>query len=326
VRSEATDIRNITVADEGRLLLPASEVRVTGDLYVESSAEIVAHETTIVFDGDQILEGNVKAKRVVMRGGVKRIRNRSLQTTETRPAKPGEAQMIVEAGATLIIENGGTWVTPNSHGFQVAGHLVIDGGEFGCTFTNGNGTDHGEKSWLPGSSLTVHAGKFIGRGDADFGPAVVTINGGAIEIEDDIWSTGSVFTMNGGTIRNATRGGMFLLTGTVSLHGGKMTVYQNSLRSLRIHPDAAVFSSGGVVTLNGSPASANDGGVYVGNSATLPDLVINTSTQIHKDSLENGYLSVAGDLTIAKGKVFNAKGFQVISNFVQTSKNGVFVP
>jgi hypothetical protein len=322
--AQPSSYEDVTVTAGGTLSLPNGEVNVSGDW--TNHGTVYAGASTLVFDGaDQTLDGTLEAKKVVLRGGTKRIRG-SFGTSGSENAEPGKASLYVEAGTTLIIEEGGKWNTPNPYGFQVAGNIVIDGGEFHCRFSNGNGTDRGEESWLPGSTLTINSGKFVGDGDADFSGASITINDGALEINDDIWSTGDTLTMLGGSMRNTTGGGMFYVTGTVSVRSGNLQVYQNSGRSLRIAKDASVYCTGGEISINGSPASGEDGGIYLGNSATLPDLVINADTKIHKDSIEGAYLSVAGTMSIAKGHSFNAAGRQVISNFTPSEETGAFIP
>jgi hypothetical protein len=321
---QPTSYADVTVTAGGTLTLPTGEISVDGDW--ANNGTVHASGTSVVFDGDnQTLEGNLTAKKVVLRGGTKRIRG-NFSTNGSENADPGKAGLYVEAGTTLIIETGGKWTTPNPYGFQIAGNLVIDGGEFHCRFSNGNGTDRGEESWLAGSTLTINSGKFVGNGDADFSGATITIHNGSLDINDDIWSTGDALSIFGGSMRNTTGGGMFYMTGTVSVRDGKLQVFQNSGRSLRIAKDASVYCTGGEISINGSAATDADGGIYLGNSATLPDLVINADTKIHKDSVENAYLSVAGDMSIAKGRKFQAMGRQVISNFTPGDESGEFIP
>lgn len=325
--SEGSTTRNygdVRVVQGGTLTLPSGEVSISGNLSNEGT--INAGDSTLIFDGaDQTLEGKATAGKIVLRGGTKRLKG-TFGTTNTGNADPGKAGLYVEAGTTLIVETGGKWTTPNPYGFQIAGNLVIDGGEFHCRFSNGNGTDRGEESWLDGSTLTIHAGKFVGNGDADFSGATITIHDGALEINDDIWSTGDSLTIHGGSMRNTTGGGMFAMTGTVQVHGGKLQVYQNSYRSLRVGRETSVYCTGGEISINGRAATGDSGGILLYSSATLPDLKINASTRIHKDTPETAYLSVNGDMQIAKGKRFEAHGYQVIANFVQTPESGEFVP
>ena len=325
--TETTNTRSygdVRVVAGGTLTLPGGEVSIGGNFNNEGT--VSANDTTLVFDGsDQTLEGKATAEKIILRGGTKRLKG-SFTTTNSGNADPGKAGLYVEAGTTLIIEQGGKWTTPNPYGFQIAGNLVIDGGEFHCRFSNGNGTDRGEESWLEGSTLTIYAGKFVGNGDADFSGASITIHDGSLEINDDIWSTGDSLTMHGGSMRNTTGGGMFAMTGTVQVHDGKLQVYQNSYRSLRVGKETSVYCTGGEISINGRAATGDEGGILLLSSATLPDLTINASTRIHKNTPETAYLSVAGDMQIAKGKRFEAHGYQVINNFVQTPDSGEFVP
>jgi len=322
--SQPASYEDVTVTTGGTLTLATGEVSVSGDFRNDGTVHATA--TTLVFDGaDQTLSGAVTAKKVVLRGGTKRIRG-SFGTTHGGDAQPGQAGLYVEAGTTLIIEKDGKWTTPNPYGFQIAGNLVIDGGEFHCRFSNGNGTDRGEESWLPGSTLTINSGRFVGGGDADFSGATINIYDGALEINDDIWNTGDTLNIFGGSMRNTTGGGMFHMTGTVNVRGGKLQVYQNSGRSLRVGKDAAVYCTGGEISINGSNAAGEGSGILLLNSATLPDLVINADTTIHKDSTEGVYLSVSGNMSIAKGRTFNAAGRQVICNFTPGDESGQFIP
>jgi hypothetical protein len=317
-------LRDINVGQQGTLKLPQGEVKVDGDLI--NQGKIEAAKTTLVFDGgDQSIEGNIKAGKVILRGGTKRIRKGTFSTASTGNAQPGKAQLYVEKGATLVIEEGGKWLTPNAYGFQIAGTLVIDGGEFHCRFTNGNGTDRGEESWLPGSELTIYKGKFVGNGDADFSGATITIHDGALEINDDIWSTGDALNIYGGSMRNTTGGGMFYMTGNVNITGGSVQVYQNSSRSLRVHSKASVFCSGGEISINGR-ASGGGGGIVLYSSATLNNLKVNTSTQISTNSAAGAFLSIGRDFEIAKGQRFNANGYQVIAAIPSGDNQGEFVP
>ncbi|MBZ0137402.1 MAG: hypothetical protein K8I27_13630 [Planctomycetes bacterium] len=323
-----TDLNNFRDLEiGGTLTLGGGEVSISGNVSIDKAGKLDASRATLVFDGaDQTLEGELSAKKVILRGGTKRIRAGTWGTNGNQNAEPGKAGLYVEAGTTLIIEAGGKWTTPNPYGFQIAGNLVIDGGEFVCRFSNGNGTDRGEKSWLEGSTLTIYSGKFVGNGDADFSGATITIHDGSLEINDDIWSTGDALTIHGGSMRNTTGGGMFAMTGTVQVHGGKLQVYQNSSRSLRVGKETSLYCTGGEISINGRAATGDSGGILLQSSATLPDLVINASTRIHKDTPETAYLSVNGDMQIAKGQKFEAHGRQVISNFVQTPESGEFVP
>lgn len=318
-------LHSVEVASGARLTLPAGEVNVDGDW--TNQGTVVATGTTLVFDGvDQTISGTTTAKKIILRGGTKRIRGGTFSSSGNQNAEPGNAGLYVEAGTTLIIEEGGKWNTPNPYGFQIAGSLVIDGGEFNCRFSNGNGTDRGEDSWLPGSQLTIYKGKFVGSGDADFSGATITIHDGALEINDDIWGTGEVLNIYGGSMRNATRGGMFLMTGAVSITGGQLQVYQNSSRSLRIHAEASVYCTGGEISINGQATRSTSGGIMLGSSMTVGNLKINTSTRISSDSTEGAYLSVGGDFEIAKGQKFEAAGHQIIAIIPTGDDQGEFIP
>ncbi|MCA8911659.1 MAG: hypothetical protein KDB82_08130 [Planctomycetes bacterium] len=319
-----SSLHGISVAQGGTLKLQQGEVSIDGDLI--NQGKLDAAKTTLVLDGgDQSIEGNITAGKVILRGGTKRIRKGTFGTGSSANADPGKAQLYVEKGTTLVIEEGGKWTTPNAYGFQIAGSLVIDGGEFQCRFTNGNGTDRGEESWLPGSELTIYKGKFVGNGDADFSGATITIHDGALEINDDIWSTGDALNMYGGSMRNTKGGGMFCLTGTVNISDGKLQVYQNSSRSLNVYKDTSVFCSGGEISINGNPAGGG-GGIVLYSSATLNNLKVNTSTQISTNSKAGTFLSISRDFEIAKGQRFNANGYQVIAAIPSGDNQGEFVP
>lgn len=325
VTESRRNIHDISVGVGGTLTLPAGEVTIDGNIVNTGSLD--ASKSTLILDGaDQTIEGNLNASKVVLRGGTKRIRGGTFGSLGNSNAQPGEAGLYVEADTTLIIEEGGKWNTPNPYGFQIAGSLVIDGGEFHCRFSNGNGTDRGEDAWLPGSTLTIFKGKFVGNGDADFSGATLTIHDGALEINDDIWNSGDALNMYGGSMRNTTGGGMFYLTGTVTVSDGKLQVYQSGNRSLRVHRDASVFCTGGEISINGSSASSDDGGIMLGASATLSNLKVNTSTKISSLSVEGSFLSVSGDFEIAKGRKFEAKGFSIIAAIPGGDDQGEFIP
>lgn len=314
---------SVSVPQGGKLYV-TGEVSVDGDWI--NKGEVTAGKATLVFDGtDQTIEGDTIAGKVILRGGTKRIRSGTLTTSSRGNADPGEAQLVVEEGTTLIIEEDGKWKTPNAYGFHIAGHLIIDGGEFHCSFSNGNGTDRGAEAWVDGSTLTIYSGRFVGGGDADFSGCAITIHDGALEINDDIWNSGDELTMYGGLMRNRTGGGMFYLTGNVNIMGGELHANQNNSRSLRIAKGANIFCTGGKIVLGGRDASTG-GGILLGEGATLPDMTIQVSTRIHQNSNPNAWLTIGGTLEIAKGHKFEAHGHNVFTNFVQTEDSGQFIP
>ncbi len=303
--------------------LPAGEVTVSGNLRIEG--EIDASRTTLVLDGaDQTLDGKLLAKRIIVRNGFKRLRG-TFGTMDRAVAAPGQAGLYVEAGTTLQIESGGRWTTPGPYGFQIAGTLLIDGGEFHCTFTNGDGTERGEDSWLSGSRLEIRTGKFVADGDADFRGASIVIHSGELLINDDLWHTGDSLLMYGGLLRNSRGGGKFTLSGNVNMSGGKMVVGHSARRGLSIYPGALVNCTGGTVIIDGRRALTGDGGIHLARGATFFDLQINTSTRIHPDSATDAYLAVSGELRIGKDEQLIANGRRVITSFVPTDDSGELV-
>ena len=303
--------------------LPAGEVRVAGDVQIEGSLD--ASRTTLVLDGaSQVLSGNLIVKRVLMRGGIKRLVGR-FTTLGSEARKPGEAALYVEAGSTLIVAESGRWHTAAPYGVQIAGDLVIEGGEFRCAFSNGDGTGVGEDSWLPGSTLTVRSGRFHGQGDADFSGATVTIYGGTIEITDDIWCLGQTVNVYGGVIANAARGGMFRVTGALNMTGGELRVRQNASRGLQFTATSSVSCSGGEITLQGADATSPNGGILLARSVSLPDVSIRANTKIAATSDPAAYLAIHGRLSITKGAVLDARGHAIVTTFEASAETGRIV-
>jgi hypothetical protein len=314
------------------LIVPESEIRrlpanrtvhISGDVNIEGA--LGAGSTTIVLDGgNQLIEGNFGARAIILRGGTKRLRGFA-GSEQTEPSPPGEAGLYVEADTTLVIEPGSKWTIPNPYGFQVAGHLVIDGGTFVCRFTNGNGDDRGEESWLPGSSLTIHSGRFHGRGDADFSGATVTIYDGELAIDDDLWDTGETLNVYGGVVRNATRGGAFVVKGALNMSAGELLAYQSSSRGLQVHETARVACSGGRVAICGRAATRAGGGIYLRGGVTFFDLDVEVKTFVRATSDETAYLAVTRALRIAKNASLNMRGRPLLAEFTPTEESGEFI-
>jgi hypothetical protein len=285
--------------------------------------DIHAPDTTLIFDGpNQTVSGKVRAKKVIVRGTTRLVDGAELSTLNTQVAEPGEAQLVIEAGATLVIGEGAVWTTPNPYGYRVEGALVVDGGVFQCRFANGNGTTRGEDSWAPGSSLTVWSGQFRGSGDHSFAGAELAIHGGAVEIDDDIWSTGESLVMTGGRFRNSP--GMFRVTGSVNIRGGTIQASQSGDRGLRFHKAARVVATGGQIEIRGGAATSARSGIHLGGGTVwLNKVLVTTSTTIHETSDPDAVLSIA-DLFIAPDQRFDARGFQVLTHYMPGPEDGVF--
>ena len=314
---------DVVVAEGAKLWWPAGKVHVRGDL--TTLTPIVADKTTFVFDGqDQTIRGWVRAKGLVFRGGFKRLEDGGRVATIPDGGTPLVAEMVIETDATLVIPEGTHASAGSAYGYQVAGALILDGGTFVARHANGDGK-FGADSWLPGSSLTIHAGLFKGTGDHHFGGATVTLHGGALEIQDDIWHTGDVLTMYGGRIRNATHGGMFSLDGDVRVTGGRLEVFQGRGRTLRIHPSARVDCSGGTVVISGTSITREDQGILVRSHATFHDLDVRASTRINRDSDAAAEVLVLGSLSIKEGRRLDVRGFNVRAEYVPQEGQGTFL-
>lgn len=311
---------DLIVPKEGRRKLPAGVLEVAGDVRIEGGLD--ARDTVLILDGaDQSLSGTGEFKGVVMRGGTKRLRGK-FTTLSRDNATAGQAQLRVEPGTTFVVEDGGHWTTPNPYGFRIEGDVVVEGGVFQVSFSNGNGGDRGERSWAEGSSLTVLRGKFIGRGDADFRGATVTIHDGEIAIDDDLWHTGEHLTVYGGVVRNSQYGGAFHIGGSVDLRGGELRAYQRHDRGLRIGRESTLLSSGGKIAILGKPAKQAKSGIYLEQPLTLHELDIQTSTRFHADCPPEAAVYVLDRLSIAKGARFDARGHVVSTTFVATEETG----
>ncbi len=308
----------LTVAAGETRTLPAGRVHVSGDVVVRGT--LLAGDTILVPDGDdQSLEGKLIATRIDMTRGIKRLRG-AFGTHSRKNAKPGEAGLYVRPDATLIIEAGSKWDTRAAYGFQIAGDLVIQGGEFHCRFFNGNGTDRGERSWLPGSTLTVYSGKFIAGGDADFGEAEITIHDGVVQIDDDIWRSGSVLTILGGELRNSSRGGAFVLSGRVDMRDGMINVNQSKWRGRHVLESARVHCSGGTVVIRGQPVTEEGTGIQLHADATFSTLIIETSSKISDSSAPTASLRIDWRLHILPKQTFRANGRHVETTFVSSDE------
>jgi len=322
--------RDLSVAKDERVVFPAGEVRISGDF--ANAGTVVAGRSSIVFDGaDQTLSGPLVAKKIILRGGVKRLRG-AFSTNGRTPSVAGEAHLVVEAGTTLLIEEHGSLRTFNAYGYQIAGHLVIDGGTFRCAFFNGTGKPNAdgvpgpEDSWLPGSTLTIRGGKFVSGGDADFRGATVTLHAGELHVDDDLWSLGDAFVMYGGLVRNSKRGGAFQVTGSVQIYGGEVHVQQSSRRGLFVTDTAVFGGTGGTLRIRGSAGTRGEGGMRLLTPLSVANLSIETNTRIHPESSESAHISVANTLTITKGKSLHANGRLIYSSFTPNASTGQIVP
>lgn len=310
------------VVPEGEVLtLPAGVVEVTGEWDV--TGKLQGQNTTVVFTGaNQTISGHANLKAAIMRGGTKHIRGR-VSTAGVYNARPGQACFVVEAGTTVVIEKGASMEAGGEYGFQVAGNLVLEGGTFSCSFSNGNGKDTND-CWLPGSTLTIHSGKFSGSGDADFSGATINVHDGELAVSDDIWNSGDALYIYGGTVSNSEYGGMFWLSGRVEMHGGTLRVRQGGERGLGITPDAVVFATGGELVLECRDATRQDSGIRLHASAQFAKVTASASTTIFHTSDPECSLTI-GSLNIAEGKVFDARGRNV-SAWLDPEGKGTFKP
>ncbi len=303
------------------LQLPAGEVTIRGDI-TGAGAITASQDSNLVLDGDQVLEAGMQLGTAILRNGTKRLRATTSSHNRNTHAKQGQANLVIEAGATLIIEQGGSWDSKDAYAYQVGGTLVIDGGQFNCTFANQS--NEFNDCWLPGSQLVIHSGEFRGSGDHDFGGASITIFDGRLLVDDDIWNSGDNLDIRGGLMRNSTSGGMFALCGNVRMSGGKLQAFQGGDRGLRFIADSFVVCTGGEVEIAGSDTSAGKSGIVLNGAPVLNKLICTCSTRIHQDSPKTASLTM-GDLSIAVGKRFVATGFNVSAPW-PGPEGGEYVP
>lgn len=321
--SPGTTLGGLRVEPNSTLELPSGDVTITGDIHIEGKL-VRPVDSRVILDGNVTVTGNAGLSRAIVRNGTTRVRNSVNSGNGENVAKPGESNLYVEKGATLIIEKDGAWSATTAYGYQIAGTLIIDGGTFNCTFANGNGKEH-EDSWLPGSELIINGGRFIGSGDHDFTGASITIHDGSLEVNDDIWGLGDSLVMYGGLLRNTTGGGMFSINGNFNMTGGVVQVHQSSHRSLRILATASVYCSGGEVQILGSAAGGGTGGIGLYGSATFNKAVFRTNSHVAEGSSKEASLMIT-ELNIDKGKRFDAKGFNVNAGFYPSDEQGEFLP
>ncbi|MCA8919364.1 MAG: hypothetical protein KDB32_09820, partial [Planctomycetes bacterium] len=89
VTESGSALHTVEVAQGGRLTLPSGEVNVDGDW--TNLGTVTAAGTTLVFDGaDQTISGNTTAKKIILRGGTKRIRGGTLGSNGSGNAEPGD--------------------------------------------------------------------------------------------------------------------------------------------------------------------------------------------------------------------------------------------
>jgi hypothetical protein len=298
---------SVYVAAGGTLSLPAGEVTVRGNLTGPGSVA-GGRNSTLILDGNQEIGASLMVGTAILRGGTKRLTSKAASRNGHTHAAPGQANLIIEPGTTLIIEEGGAWDSSDAYAYQVGGTLILDGGTFQCTFANNS--QQFNDCWLPGSSLIIRRGRFVGSGDHDFSGASITILDGSLEIDDDIWHSGDRLEISGGLMRNSTGGGMFSLTGTVRMTGGRLVAYQSHNRGLFLNPETSVFCTGGDVEIRGSNATHDASGILVYNAPVFSRLVCHASTRIHNASPQGSSLTI-GELVIARGQTFEARGYPV---------------
>jgi hypothetical protein len=306
--------------------MPAGEVRISGDW--SSEGDYAFPKTTLVFDGtDQMLSGSVRAKRIIFRGGVKRLTGGSFGTSSTSSndlSKPDEAYLVVEPGATLLIRDGAEWKTSNPYGYRIEGTVEIDGGTFEVTFANGAGKKY-EDSWRPGSRLIIRRGLFHASGDQAFRAGTIEMHGGKLIVDDDIWSLGERLLMYGGELRNSKWGGMFQIHGSLEMSGGTLQANQSGDRGFRVRVGAVVNCTGGTVEIGGSASGGTRSGIYIGESTVLPNVTVNVSSRIHSDSPKTSGLAITGRLRIKKDQTLTTTGWNVMASHSPDDDEGKLI-
>ncbi|MDC1142507.1 hypothetical protein OAU50_05410 [Planctomycetota bacterium] len=309
-------VDSIHIRGTGGLTLAAGTVQVVNDLKV--STAVKAGSTTLQLTGDGEITGNIAANKIEVTAGTRRLtKGTRLSSTRTGNAAPGQEGFYVALGATVIIEEGASVHTSAAYGFRIDGTLIIDGGSFNCTFTNGNGKTT-NRCWGESSRLEVRQGVFHGGGDASFGGAALAISGGKIHIQDDLWDTGKSLDMSGGSIENRRYGGQFSVTGNVLMTGGELLVHASSRRGLYFPKSANFIATGGKVVLYG-------GTLRFDASTALNDVEIQKSASIHASSNKEATLYINGSMTFVKGASFNTGAYNVLIAGM-TADKGVFTP
>ena len=302
-------LRNVHVKPGAQLRLPdLGTVFIEGDIRNEGIIDAV--RASVMLDGrTQTIEGILEARRIRMTGGLKRVRGAVATMIGRNDDDPKVPELVVGAESTLLLDGKeARAAVSDAYGFRIEGHLVIDGGTFQCTFSNGNGRTTAQ-SWPEGSRLTIHDGHFIGRGDHDFGQASIEMHAGRIHISDDIWSLGSQLTMYGGTIANSNWGGAFGVDGRVDMHGGTWKVGQRGDRGLHFRASSDARFNGGKIVIGGQHVSGNKGGIYVTGAVHLWDVHLDRGTQIDPRSPGGASLTVAHELTRQKNAPLRDKGY-----------------
>lgn len=329
-----SQLGSVVIEAGARLSAEAGMIRVLGNW--ENLGTFEPGQATVEFSGsNQTVYGKTAFYRTRFSGGVKRLaEGAALSTTRRHNAKIGEAGVVVEAGTTLLIERGASCTISNAYGFQVAGRLEIDGGTFTCEVCNG-GHSGWEDSWLDGSELVLRSGMFRAGGDADFSGASITVYGGSLEVDDDIWHSGTRLEIAGGTVRNCTSGAMFRLSGVVVMSGGTLVAHQTGQRGLRVSQEASFSATGGTLELSGSSLSSgsredngseNEGGIWLGTGIQVHDFKVSASTYINLNSAASASLTISGTFAIARNKCFDAQGFRVLATVPNSPDQGEFLP
>jgi len=318
VISAASVCNNITINSGATLTVSGTNtLTVNGDW--TNNGTFVPGSGTVTYSGaNQTIYGNTNFWFVRFSGtGTKTLSTGTFQTNSSSDATFGSPDMIISSGATLSVPTGVTWSTMAPYGVQVSGTLDISGGTFNCSATNGYGVSPDNDSWLAGSILNISAGLFHGSIDANFNDATINLSGGAIEIDDDIWGSGTL-NQSGGTYRNTTSGGQFSLNGG-SFTGGTITAYSNgSDRGLGIYGTTTATSSHTTI-LDGSSATNIP---RINADVELGNVQINNTSNLY---ISSGSLRVAGNLTINASKILNAQSynFAIAGNW---TNNGTYTP
>ncbi|MHC4841232.1 MAG: hypothetical protein ACYTDT_09805 [Planctomycetota bacterium] len=309
-------VDSVIIRDKGTLTFGVGTVSIVNDLKV--STKVNATGTTLQLTGNGEVKGNITANKIEVTAGTRRLTaGTRIASSRTGNAKPGQEGFYVAAGATVIIEKGASVNTSAAYGFKIDGTLIIDGGTFNCSFSNGNGKTT-NRGWGDNSRLEVRSGAFNGRGDASFAGASIYMTGGKIDITDDLWNTGSSLDMSGGTIENSRWGGQFTLTGNVLMTGGELLVHANRSRGLYIAKDSNVTASGGKVVLFG-------GTLKYAATAALNEVEIQGTCSINGASDKQAALYINGGMTFVKGTTFNTGSYNVLVAGMSAQK-GVYIP
>lgn len=322
--SGTANCKNITIETGRSLTMTNQTLNVSGNW--TNYGTFNCGTGTVNFSGtNQTLTGNTGFYYLRFAGsGIKTLTGGyTYQTTRTADAPFNDIDMIVNSGVTLSIPSGAILKNNNLYGIQISGTVNINGGTVQCAATNGNGSTSND-SWLSGSVLSMSSGILettVSPGDADFTGATLNISGGSILINDDLWGTGTL-NQSGGTIRNSTSGGAFIINGG-NLTGGIINAYQYNDINRGLVIAANTTASGSHTTNILSSTSNYTPSVNAGVSARLGNVVVGAGSTLNLGS--GASLSLAGSLTINTGitLVANNNNISIAGSW---TNNGSFTP